>query len=77
MTSSCLRSNKLLIEAKIKQFISYGLHSKYFLVGLFMSLNSMDPDIISHSKVLCLAVLPLLFDDERFRETVESSISNQ
>lgn len=75
LTSSCLRSNKLLIEAKIKQFITYGLHSKYFLVGLFMALNSLEPPIVKQSKIICLAVLPLMFEDERFRETVETAIS--
>lgn len=42
-----------------------------------MSLNAMDSLVIQQSKVLCLAVLPLMFEDERFRETVESAICEQ
>ena len=39
-----------------------------------MSMNSMDAKVIEQSKILCLCVLPLMFDDERFRETIESMI---
>ena len=39
-----------------------------------MSMNSMDAKVIEQSKILCLSVLPLIFDDERFRETIESMI---
>jgi hypothetical protein len=39
-----------------------------------MSMNSIDPKVIEQSKILCLSVLPLMFDDERFRETIESMI---
>jgi hypothetical protein len=46
LTSCCLRSPKALIETKLKSFISYGLHSKFFLIGLFMSLNSVDQKVI-------------------------------
>ena len=46
LTSSCLRSPKALIDTKLKQFIQYGLHTKYFLLGLFMSMNSMDSKVI-------------------------------
>lgn len=74
LTSSCLRSPKALIETKLTSFISYGLHSKFFLIGLFMSLNSMDQKVIQSSKIICLSVLPLMFEDEKFRETIESMI---
>ena len=40
-----------------------------------MSLNSMDKKIIEKSKILCLSVLPLMFEDEKFREIVESAIA--
>ena len=40
-----------------------------------MSLNAVDKKVIERSKVLCLSVLPLMFEDEKFREMVESSIS--
>ncbi len=75
LTSSCLRSPKALIETKLKSFISYGLHSKFFLIGLFMSLNSMDRKVIESSKIICLCVLPLMFEDEKFRENIESMIT--
>jgi hypothetical protein len=34
----------------------------------------MDKKIIERSKILCLSTLPLLFDDEKFRERIESEI---
>ena len=40
-----------------------------------MSLNSMDKKTIERSKILCLTVLPLMFEDEKFREIVESAIA--
>lgn len=63
-----------MIDTKIKKFIQYKLHQKYFVIGLFMSLNALDNKIIERSKVLCLSVLPLMFEDEKFREIVESAI---
>jgi hypothetical protein len=39
-----------------------------------MALNSKDPKTIERSKILCLGVLPLMFDDEKFRESIESKI---
>ena len=40
-----------------------------------MSLNSMEKKVIERSKILCLSVLPLMFEDEKFRELVESQIA--
>lgn len=40
-----------------------------------MSLNSLDKKVIERSKILCLCVLPLMFEDEKFREIVESAIT--
>ena len=74
MTSISLRSTKTHIETKIKKFLSYNLHCKYFLVSLFMSLKSVDKKVIEKSKIICLSVLPLMFEDEKFREVVESMI---
>jgi hypothetical protein len=34
----------------------------------------MNKKVIEESKILCLSVLPLMFEDERFRETIESMI---
>lgn len=34
----------------------------------------MDKKAIERSKVLCLSVLPLMFEDEKFRELVEYNI---
>lgn len=39
-----------------------------------MSINSIDKKVIERSKVLGLSVLPLMFEDERLREIVESQI---
>ena len=39
-----------------------------------MSLNSLDKKVIERSKVLCLSVLPLMFEDEKFRELVEYNL---
>ena len=41
-----------------------------------MSLNSIDKKAIERSKILCLSVLPLMFEDEKFREIVESAITD-
>lgn len=40
-----------------------------------MSLNSMDKKVIEDSKILCLSVFPLMFEDENFRELIEIQIS--
>jgi hypothetical protein len=40
-----------------------------------MSLNAIDKKVIERSKILCLSVLPLMFEDEKFREVVESAIA--
>ena len=46
----------------MKKFISLNLHAKFFLVGLFMSLNLTDPVLIEKSKLLTVSTLPMLFD---------------
>jgi len=48
------------MEDKIRKFTGYGLHIKFFLLGLFISLNSVDRMQIESSRILCLAVLPLV-----------------
>jgi hypothetical protein len=48
------------IEQKLKKFIGNSLHTKLFLLGLFMSLNSVDRSYIEKSRVLCLSLLPLV-----------------
>jgi hypothetical protein len=66
----------------VKKFVQYGIHSKFFLLTLTMSLNLRshgDPALISQverSRLVCLATLPLMFDSEEFREQVEEKISN-
>lgn len=35
----------------------------------------MDKKTIERSKILCLSVLPLMFEDDKFREMIESSIA--
>jgi hypothetical protein len=42
------------------------MHSKYFLMSLLISLNSVDKVFIEKSKVLTLALLPLMFSDANF-----------
>jgi hypothetical protein len=39
------------------------MHSKYFLMSLLISLNTVDKVFIEKSKVLALSLLPLMFSD--------------
>lgn len=58
------------------------MHSKFFLLSLSMVLclrGTGEPGQISQierSRLICLATLPLMFDDEEFREQVEEKIAN-
>lgn len=75
-------SKRILIDTQVKKFVQYSIHCKYFLLTLSMSLNlrsNGEPAQISQierSRLICLATLPLMFDDEEFREQVEEKISN-
>lgn len=75
-------SKRILIDTQVKKFVQYNIHCKYFLLTLSMSLNlrsNGEPAQISQierSRLICLATLPLMFDDEEFREQVEEKISN-
>jgi len=72
---------RILIDTQVKKFVQYGIHSKYFLLTLSMALNLRsygDPALtsqIERSRLICLASLPLMFDNEEFREQVEESIA--
>ena len=63
-----------MIETKIKKFIKCNLERKFFITGLFMALNSNNKKTIERAKVLTVSVLPLMFENERFREQVEQKI---
>ena len=39
------------------------MHSKYFLMSLLISLNTVDKVFIEKSKVLALSLLPLMFSE--------------
>lgn len=73
---------RILIDTQVKKFVQYGIHSKFFLLTLTMALNlrsNGDPAIASQverSRLICLATLPLMFENEEFREQVEEKISN-
>ena len=47
------------------------MHNKYFVLFLTMSLCSQSTKTLFNCRLLMLAVLPLMFDDEEFREMVE------
>lgn len=58
------------------------MNAKYFLLALSMAINLRGASderqcfSIERSRLLCLATLPLMFDDEDYREHVEEKISN-
>lgn len=62
--------------------MQYGIHCKFFLLTLSMALclrSNGDPrqaSMIERSRLICLAALPLMFDNEDFREQVEEKVSH-
>jgi hypothetical protein len=42
-----------------------------------MSLNSTEPSVKQRSKILTISVLPLMFEDEKFRTAIEAKISKE
>lgn len=50
------------------------MHSKIFLVSLFVGLNSTDKIFIEKSRILSLAILPLMFPDQVYRKIVQDKI---
>lgn len=52
------------------KLLKYGLVPKLYLVCLFMTLNAVDKAFIEKSRMVCLALLPLMFQDPKFREQV-------
>jgi hypothetical protein len=76
------KQTRILIDTQVKKFVQYSIHCKYFLLTLTMALNlrsSGDPVLVSQierSRLICLATLPLMFDNEEFREQVEEKIAN-
>ena len=62
------------LESKLRKFQQGNLHSKLFLVSLFVGLNSTDKIFIEKSRILSLAILPLMFPDVAYRKIVEDKI---
>ena len=52
------------------------MHSKYFVLFLTMSLCSHAPQTLLACRLLMLMTLPLMFDDEEFREQVEDKLAD-
>ena len=42
-----------------------------------MSLNSTEPSVKQRSKIITISVLPLMFEDEKFRTAIEAKISKE
>lgn len=76
------KQKRILIDTQVKKFVQYSIHCKFFLLTLSMALNlrsTGDPALtsqIERSRLICLATLPLMFDNEEFREQVEEKIAN-
>ena len=68
------QSSKILLEKKVEKFCKYNLHSKLFVVSLFIGLNTTDKKFLEKSRVLCLSLLPLMFQSVDYRKTVEEKL---
>ena len=72
-----------IIDRQVQQFVQYGIHCKFFMLSLTMSLNlrsQSDPALqsqVKRARLLCLAILPLMFESQDFRELVEDKISKR
>lgn len=68
------KQKRILIDTQVKKFVQYNIHSKVFLLTLSMTMNLRNhteramQSQIERSRLICLATLPLMFDDEDFRE---------
>jgi hypothetical protein len=63
-----------LINCKTDKLTKFGLVSKLFLVCLFITLNATDKKFIEQARVICLATLPLMFTDLKYKEIVEQQV---
>lgn len=76
------KEQQMLIDKQVRKFMQYKIHSKVFLLTLAMTMNLKSSgyqhdqiSLIERSRLLCLAILPLMFDDETCREEIETLIS--
>ena len=74
LVKSVFKNQKSSLETKLRKLSSGNLHAKFFLVGIFMALNSTDKVLIEKSKILSICVLPLMFTDLDYRREVEENI---
>ena len=74
LANSVFRQSKANLESRLRKFCSNNLHSKIFLVSLFVGLNSTDKMFIEKARILSLAILPLMFTDLAYRKIVEDKI---
>ena len=66
VVNSVFRHSKISLAQKVRKFTTTNMHSKYFLMSLLISLNTVDKVFIEKSKVLALSLLPLMFSDTIF-----------
>ena len=69
------QSSKAPLDTKIQKFTRFNLQSKFFVVSLFIGLNTTDKKFIEKSRILSLSVLPLMFPDLKYRKIVEDKIT--
>lgn len=61
-----------MIGCSVEKLVKAGLVPKLFLVCLFITVNSIDKGFVEKARIVCLSVLPLLFQDLEYRTMVES-----
>lgn len=61
IVNSVFKHSKLALPQKIKKFTGSNMHSKYFLMSLLISLNTVDRHFIEKAKTLAISLLPLMF----------------
>lgn len=74
LVNCIFKQSKANLESKLRKFCQSNLHSKIFLVSLFVGLNSTDKINIEKSRILSLAILPEMFPDPAYRKIVEDKI---
>ena len=70
------QSSKAPLDNKIQKFTKFNLQSKFFLTSLFIGLNTTDKKFVEKSRILSLAVLPLMFPDLKYRRIVEDKMTS-
>ena len=74
LVNCVFKQSKASLESKLRKFNQSNLHSKIFLVSLFVGVNSTDKLFIEKSRILSLAILPIMFPDPAYRKVVENKI---